>query len=366
MNQSERTRRSRTASELPRKAWIDVGKGTAMVLVVLLHSSAWIETQFNEGDSTFWFLFSEIFGPVRMPLFFFISGYLASPALRRPLGASKARTLGFLYIYALWTILFVARLWLPVPGSGSDAPSVVHAALAVLLPTSFWYLWALAVFFIVSWVALRLLGGRALWLIIPLTVLALAGVAIDAAEAPALTAPMDTLKFGELAQNFVWFYAGLYLKEQWERALERATVRATLLMASVYAAGFAAIWTLDLLSPARPLLAALGLVLSAYALAVLPLDGVVGRVLAQIGKSTLPVYIFHIFLISVLSAAVKIMGFDDIIAANLQLWSVVLPPVMTALLVSLCMWVGGLVLRSPLRWTLSPEWLKKSGAKTQL
>lgn len=344
--------------EVERMRWIDVGKGAAMVLVVLLHCSLWIENEFNEGDQTFWYAFSAVFGPVRMPLFFLISGYLSTNALLRPLKASNAKTIGLFYLYALWTALFIARLWVPLPGVNNETPQALEVIAAILLPTSFWYLWALVLFFIVAWLGRQLLQNYAVWLLAPLFLLSLAGPAIDAWAIPLISEPLDALKFGSMAQNAVWFCFGAYCRPLWDQLIRGGNVKGAIIAAFVYASAFTLFDLLDWVVVGRPALAILGLLASGLLLSVLPLNNFLGRNLERVGSFTLPVYIFHIFFISMLSGVVKATGFSRFIVEESQTWGFILPPILTLIIVWLSMLIGKLILASPLKWTLSPAWLK--------
>ena len=124
-----------------RLAWIDFSKGLCMVLVVLYHLSLWMETEVHSGPG-FWWVISDALNPLRMPLFFFISGYLSISALRRPLGSSRSRTIGLYYVYVLWTGLVPAAAVAAVPlnrhraGSGATAPEpgAPHIVLVPVCP----------------------------------------------------------------------------------------------------------------------------------------------------------------------------------------------------------------------------------------
>lgn len=344
-----------------RMRWVDVAKGVCMALVVLRHSALWLEGEFNSsGVSTFWWEFSEFLSPIRMPLFFLISGYLAAGAIRRPLRDSRARTFGFWYLYAFWTGLFLLRLWLPVPGLNETTPSFGFFLLSLILPTSYWYLWALAFFFLFAWTAQRVLGDRSRWLLLPLFALAFAAPVIDSICVPLIPDPLDALKLGSMALNLVWFFAGVHLKQTWNLLMARSTWWAALALTASYAAAYALAELGGVRGALTPALALIALVACALAIPHIPLDNVTARWLERVGQGTLPVYIFHIFAISALSAVVKITGLSRWISENIQLAGAVLPPVVMFVLVSASMFLGRLILRSPARWVLSPDWLKTS------
>lgn len=344
-----------------RLRWIDVVKGVCMVLVVLRHSALWLETEFSTSDqSAIWWEVSAFLSPIRMPLFFLVSGYLAARATRRPLSASKARTFGFWYIYAIWTGLFLLRLWLPMPGADDGSPNPLYFLLSLIFPTSFWYLWALAFFFLVAWTSQRLLGDGARWLTVVFFLLAFAAPLIDDALVPLIPAPFDALKVGSMAANLVWFFVGIHLKSTWDALMARSTTTLAIAAVALYTVSYAAALLLGVRDALLPALALIAMIACALLIARIPLEGRIAGMFERIGKATLPVYIFHIFAISALSAIVKLTGFSGWITANFQLAGALIPPLVTIVLVTASIIIGRLILASPVRWLLSPDWLKQS------
>jgi uncharacterized membrane protein YcfT len=341
-----------------RYLWVDVAKGVCMALVVLRHLSLWFEGQINPGDAAIWWTISEILSPLRMPLFFFLSGFLAVRALSRPLRASQSRTLGLYVLYALWTFLFLARLFIPAARGGGDAPTAPELALSLILPTSFWYLWALPAFFLLSWALMKVMGRHAAWALVPLLALSTAGQAIEDATLGVLTDPMDALKLGSVSENAVWFFLGVVGRPLWLAAMERASVVRLVVGVAGYVAAYIALGSVDLLGPGKVLLAAIALWTSLQALAVLDMETAPMRAFAAVGRMTLPVYIFHIFAISAMSGAVSAVGVERILAEHAPVWGAILPPVLAVIVILACRLVGGWILGSRARWLLEPRaWL---------
>jgi len=336
--------------------WVDAAKGFCMVLVVLLHVAGWYEVEVNEGEPTLWFGVSETFAPLRMPLFFFISGFLAGPSLMRTLAGTRRKTIGLFFVFTIWTLLFVSRLFLPAARGGEDAPSGWDVLLSVLLPTSFWYLWALPVFFLLAWLCVRLLGRFRAWALAPFAVLAIVAPLIDPATAHLLEAPLGRTELGSVAANLVWFYAGVCGGPLWMRIMTRARWWKVGVASAVYAALFALASTTDTLSELKFFLAPAALYAAAGMVALLNMNGRLMGALRRIGQLTLPVYIFHIFAISVLSAVVKLGGITGMIHSGP--WSVILPPVLAAVILIASRLLGQLILGSRASWLLSaPDWL---------
>ncbi len=167
---------------VPREPWADAAKGLCIVLVVLHHVvgkhyvplvtdlsdplsgsellPAWV------GEA--WHGLTEALRPVRMPLFFALSGFFASRALHRPWPAARARVLGGYYLYAVWLLFFVAyyEIATRMPANRTDGVADLAKDL-VWASTSMWFLYALPVYFVVAkllrrWPSAVLLGAATL------------------------------------------------------------------------------------------------------------------------------------------------------------------------------------------------------------
>ena len=351
------------ASHRPRFEWIDAGKGACMVLVVLLHLSLMFENEVNEGAAALWWDVSAAFAPLRMPLFFFISGFLAMRAVSRPLGQTRGRTLGILSVYAIWTLLFLARLYVPQARGDGAAPTPGQLLLSVALPTSYWYLWALPAFFVIAWACTRLLGRHRAWALVAFAALAVAAPALKPLTAGLLTEPLDAVKLGSVSANLVWFFAGIVGRDAW-RGLMR---RATLLTAGAGILAYAGVFALLRATGHGPVLtfviAGVALLASNQVLAVAGMANPLSRALRWVGRQTLPVYVFHIFLVSALSAALKLAGLVPLLREHTYAWGAFLPIALLVPVVVASRVIGAAVLGSPLRWMLEgPRWLTASRA----
>lgn len=98
-----------------RLAWADTAKGLLIILVVFWHvvlkSYLTIDWRIGLPIPGAWGLISDLAYPVRMPLFFLISGCFAANAVARPWAAVlRGRVLRFLYLYLLWTLIHMATM----------------------------------------------------------------------------------------------------------------------------------------------------------------------------------------------------------------------------------------------------------------
>lgn len=92
--------------------------------------------------------------PIRMPLFFAISGMLAARCLTLPWAALLSRKVWvFIYIFALWGLIrwvFFGQVLENVraPAEGDDWTQLL--TMWIMPSSSLWYIWALAIFYVVA------------------------------------------------------------------------------------------------------------------------------------------------------------------------------------------------------------------------
>lgn len=336
-----------------RYAWADTAKGLCMVLVVLLHVSHWYEADVQHGGP--WWVISEILAPLRMPLFFFISGFLAATALRRPLVDSRKRTYGLFYLYVIWTLVNITRQQFS-PGQ-TDAFEVSDVIASLALPTLYWYIWALPVFFAVTLGLVRLMGTCSVYVLAPLAALSAASPLISQWSLAILPASMDEVQLGAVASNFVWFYLGAHGVYLWLKTMDGATLWKAGAGVAVYAALYVLASMLGLVNNLKIILAPVALFVAAQALALCRHDTALGRLLERIGKSTLPIYIFHFLAIAAFGVAANRLGVVDAMQPDSALWAIVLPPALAATIIFLSILAGKLISQSPMPWLLeAPPW----------
>ncbi|MGW5288818.1 acyltransferase family protein [Rhodococcus pyridinivorans] len=329
----------RPTDRTKRIAWPDAAKGLCMVLVVLGHSALWFDQQV-QGNSTLWLTITDVFAPFRMPFFFLISGLFSVNALARPLQQSRKRTIGLLWVYVLWTILFVARLFVPGASDGDNPPTAVEFLQSVLLPTPFWYLWALPVYFLFTWLIFRVLSGRyRLVVLIPLVALSAVAPLIDAATDSIMREPLDPLKLGSVASNALWFYLGACAPSLWYALMKNARWSYLAGSLGLYCVLIVPVLAWGVRDESKILLAPLALFICSQAFSLLSMRTRVMSFLQWVGRSTLSVYVLHMFAISVISALVGRFGLADLLTR--YGWVEQLTPIVMSLtLVVVCIWVG--------------------------
>ncbi|MFF5054662.1 acyltransferase family protein [Micromonospora sp. NPDC000663] len=292
-------RRSATgpAAGAPQRAqWADAAKGVCIILVVLWHVVVkdYLGVDWHIGVPVpgLWGALGEQFLPLRMPLFFTISGVFAANAVQRPWRVvARGRVAGFLYLYALWLLIHTVVLAV-APDFPTDRATSVLGLLEQLTvtPSNLWYLYALALYFTLAKVTRT---APRLLVVVP------AGVLSAVAAAGLLETPGNR---AGLYQNLVFFLAGLYLRPQIERWAATATRRRLVLTSGAYCLALVAmavagaqrwwgVW---------PLVSVVAVAFGVTAAARLERWPTLSGRLATLGRVTLPVYVIHMPVLAVL------------------------------------------------------------------
>ncbi|KAB1941003.1 acyltransferase family protein [Micromonospora sp. ALFpr18c] len=211
-----------------RAEWADAAKGVCVILVVGWHVVVkdYLQIDWHVGVPVpgLWGTLGEQFLPLRMPLFFTISGVFAANAAQRPWRVvARSRIAGFLYLYIVWLLIHTAILAAApdLPTDRATSPAGLLEQLTVT-PSNLWYLYALALYFTIAKATLR----------VPRALVLVPAAALSAVAAAGL---LDTPgNRAGVYQNLVFFLAGLYLRPQVHRWADTASRRRLLLTSSGY------------------------------------------------------------------------------------------------------------------------------------
>ncbi|MET3466763.1 acyltransferase family protein [Microbacterium sp. BDGP8] len=342
------------ASARPRQDWVDIAKALAILLIVVYHVTTWFAGYvapwvFEHRSFIVWRELSRVLVPVRIPLFFLVSGLLAQRAITRPWGDLwRSRFATPLWVFAIWTCL-IAAPWSFRAAPGDPAghlPMVVQSLL--LAGTHFWYLPALVVYIAVAKVAV----GRPRW---ALGASALATFVVG----PLLVGHLDVLgpvlgpNVERLFLFAVWFCLGCFAPSLVQRV---STLRYRWLI--VAGAVFAFAWTLVPLGwlaqrVVVPTITIAGIVALVLISRILERAAVVrtwGRYLA---RRTLPIYVVHAFLLEVLALVMTRLpiGASPGLALPVGSWTAALfVPVTFALVVAASLALDAVAPRIGARW----------------
>jgi uncharacterized membrane protein YcfT len=269
-----------------RESWADIAKGTCILLVVLWHV---ITKDYLQVDWHLpvplpgaWGLLGEQLLPLRMPLFFTISGMFAVGAVGRSwrvLGRSKIAKFG--YLYAVWLVIHTAILAL-VPDFDTARAGGAFELIEQLTirPTNLWYLLALALYFTVAKATRRLPGTLVLTVALVLSVIVAAGL---------VASPGNR---GGLLQNVVFFLAGVRLRPLFERLADTANWRRLALFGGGYAVALATMEVTGI-DEVLPLVSMVAVGFGVTAAALAARSQMVTELLGGIGRRTLPIYVLH-------------------------------------------------------------------------
>ncbi|WP_244200402.1 acyltransferase family protein [Micromonospora arborensis] len=278
-----------------RVVWADVAKGGCLILVVLWHVVVkhYLRIDWRVGLPVpgAWGVLGEQLLPLRMPLFFTISGIFAANAIHRPWRVvRRSRVSRLCYLYATWLLIHTAVLAL-VPDFPTDRATDVGGLLAQLTvtPSNLWYLYALALYFVLAKVLRR---------VHPAVLIAAAGVLSAIAAVGLLDTPGNR---AGVYQNLVFFLAGLHLRPYVQRWAATASRRRLVWTFALYAVALAAVAA----GAGRWLGVGLLVSLAAVAFGVTAAAQVadlprIGGALAGLGRRTLPVYVIHMPVLALL------------------------------------------------------------------
>lgn len=212
-----------------RIAWIDLVKAVSVLLVVFLHATnAVIDVGGPTSAGSLLVDLNRLLEPLRMPVFFLVSGLLASSAINRPWRDSTNRTTGMAYLYLTWVLLYL--------GFTAAFGAVTHEPLATILlaKSGYWYLYAIAVFFVIAKLARR----QPAWLVVAVAL-------VPNLLRPAVDLFVNTQVPGSLltsmGMNLGFFLLGAYFKDFVGGLAARATPVHTWLLGAL-AIGLGVVW----------------------------------------------------------------------------------------------------------------------------
>ncbi|PRY15283.1 acyltransferase family protein [Kineococcus rhizosphaerae] len=326
-----------------RLSWPDAAKAVCILLVVVGHVSyLLIEVPdprwfVHAGSPHVWNAVDVLLRPVRMPLFFAVSGFFAASALARPWAATLRPRVGQnLYLHVLW-LLIGFGVSVAVGIDTYMAPPTARQLPEALLTASYglWYLFALAFYFLLA----RLTRSWPAW--VPVALAAVLAVV-------SFTGVLPGDKDGDthsVLENLVWFLAGARFPDTVRRLSAR---RRPVLALGLGALLVVVLVGLRFVHPPTVVQAFLEIPTRAGAVVVGVLVAVLftsrfprlTEPLLRLGRRTLPVYAFHGILLMVLQRPLADVA-EPLFSRlpKLAVWGVVLayPIVLTAAFTWLCL-----------------------------
>jgi surface polysaccharide O-acyltransferase-like enzyme len=338
-----------------------------MLLVTVFHATFITNAAFEPGAGV-WPEINEALIPIRMPLFFFVAGLLAASAIRQPLALTRRRTVGYAYLYVLWSLIQLAFDLTLTAIRGGQPPSVAHVLVSLALPTGLWFLWALAAYFLAARLLVVVLGRYAAWGALVALLLSSMLPVVDRHTQGIIDPFFGVGFFGSVAANFVWFYVALFAR-RWAFALaQKPSWPKALGGSAVYVGLYLLARQVDLAYEARWFLSIAALWAALHLLFLVRPDAWAARLVAAVGRRTLPVYVMQWAALFVLNLLVidlpllpalgRVLPVD--VAASLA------GPVLAAVVAGATWWLGGVISRSRFRALLeAPTWLVGSPSAVQ-
>ncbi|MBE7191219.1 MAG: acyltransferase family protein [Gordonia polyisoprenivorans] len=116
-----------------RQLWPDLARAACIVLVVLWHVTSKSLAQLTDGPVvTAYEDVCAVLQPIRIPLFFTISGLFAASAIARPWAQTWRRPATSYWLYVVWVLIQTAIfLVLPLATNSADSPKHLAYALAL-------------------------------------------------------------------------------------------------------------------------------------------------------------------------------------------------------------------------------------------
>ncbi|MEN0023042.1 MAG: acyltransferase family protein [Microbacterium sp.] len=327
-----------------RVGWPDVAKGVCIILVVLWH----VVTKHAVGMpgagtvTDVWATVNAQLLPLRMPLFFLISGLFAGRAVLAADGSSWRRRAGrLLAVYVIWVLIQTAVLAL-TPDFDTARAETGWELLAQLTisPTNLWYLLALAAYLAVA----RLTRDVSTAVVLPVA------FAVSAVAAAGVIPDLGNL--WQVAQNLLFFLAGLRLREGIERFAAASDPVRAVGLGLLYLGAAAVVGVLGMRQwpGVWPLLGAVAVACGVAVCALVDRSAApLARPLRWIGRRTLPIYVLHMIPLALLDAGLRTAGWR--VAPVVE---AIGPVVLTAVVIVICLALHALLVRCGLGMLFDP------------
>lgn len=271
--------------------YLDYARGISVILVVIFHATIALG-HYDLASPAYWLL-NNFMSPIRMPVFFFISGLLARGALQSAgSGRLAKRVSGLVYLFLVWSTIHIA--W-SIISFGSNVPDIGQIASLIYSPSSvLWFIWALAIYFCVAW------AGQTVSTSVTFAVSILLSLATF----------LKVIEFDNYVHNNVLKFMPIFLFGAWysdrlmtSRVILRSTTAPALL------AGFVVVFALiyegyiagSLKGMVSFAMMALGVCVGLSLSAFMCRHAVLSRLPIIIGRNTLSIYVAHSLVIGVLA-----------------------------------------------------------------
>ncbi|REC94950.1 acyltransferase family protein [Kushneria indalinina] len=349
--------------------WIDAAKGVCILAVVLYHFNQIVFQQIDFGQTAIpalWNLLVTALKPLRMPLFFLISGFLASRSVtgRGWKEVRTSRVASLLWIYVLWVGVYwlftesvIHPLDVEVVATGAHPETLGGMAMQLIsADTGLWYLYALVLYF-VTCKLLQPLKQPAILSI---------GLGVVLHLASSLWLPPGWWNIASLLDYFFFFALGCHLQPFLARHYVQCNIRRLLVTGALTGMALGVTWKLSAMeAPGVKLILALLMVSTTIDFFALLTERFRMVLLCDIGQRTLPIYVIHKLLIFALVMVMPETLYVEGTLGNGVL--AVTPLVMTVLIGALCLLAYRALNHGPGRVLFTmPDLLRRAAYRTGL
>lgn len=284
-----------TAISRPELVWPNLAKAGCILLVVMMHLGEQIAHMpwADQAElAAAWHVVNGLIRPVRMPLFFLVSGILASDSIMRPRpDTQRSRLVKPLYLYFVWAMIYQVLAPIDPSGSWFEVAMANRFLPALLLTQASWYLVALGMYYLLTRITLPLPVWTTLLLCAFLSVLGTLFEGQLAAHEP------------KMLRCAIFFVAGVRMKGEVLAFVERATAARAMALGVAYLAGAALALKSDtFLLPVDVLAVAAGAMLCT--LVARRGSALIGPA-SWLAKRTLPIYLMHFLMMPALAFAIE-------------------------------------------------------------
>lgn len=307
-----------------RLGWADIAKGASIVLVVLHHTTTkqydLLVPDHLSPIADGWTAVTRALKPVRMPLFFLVSGFFAARSIHRPWPMVARRIATSAYLYVVWLLLTAAfTMWeRELPMNRVQNLDELGMDL-VFASTGLWFLYALVVYFLLAKATAALPAAVVLS---GATVVAFAGA----------LSPIEEVNRVSVLLHLVFFVLGARLPDVVGAAASWSRPCALPVLALGFVGATALLATFGLPSGIKVLvLSMLGLPAGVLLSVRAARTARIASALSWVGRRTLPVYVLHMPLLG----ALHHLGLSPAMGPDaLALPLAVLYPVLVAVMVT--------------------------------
>ena len=299
-----------TTGKKQRIAWIDIAKGISIALVVFMH----VVMAAHDDKFPVWRLFrlNELLSPIRMPLFFTVAGVFAGKTIAGSWTTLLTKKVAlYTWLILIWSAVLIILYNVINLNLNMSAENLAGKLFwSLLVPKSvLWFLWALAVFFVLT----KILSKFDLRIGIVLSIIAsLAGLYAQLSQAVAWNPIGANLAYRGSLIYFSFFFAGTMFPNV-IKSLGNSRVIWLPVLAAVAIAAIVG----TVLADGVMIRGVLQFVASAFSVAALLIASrIIGGLpfisssLTYLGRNTLPVYVAHMPFVWAVLPLMRALGID--------------------------------------------------------